>query len=44
MQKLQEILITSIGKPKKKEKTNKVEELYIPSEKRQEIIDDLKLF
>ena len=36
--------ITSIGKPKEKEKTNKAEEIYIPPEKRQQIIDDLKLF
>ena len=36
--------ITSIGKPKEKEKTNKVEEIYIPPEKRKQIIDDLKLF
>ena len=36
--------ITSIGKPKEKEKTNKTEEIYIPPEKRQQIIDDLKLF
>ena len=36
--------ITSIGKTKEKEKTNKPEETYIPSEKRQQIIDDLKLF
>ena len=36
--------ITSIGKPKEKEKTNKVEEIYIPPEKRQQIIDNLKLF
>ena len=35
--------ITSIGKPKEKEKTNKAEEIYIPPEKRQ-IIDDFKLF
>ena len=34
--------ITSIGKSK--EKTNKVEEIYIPPERRQQIIDDLKLF
>ena len=34
--------ITSLGKPK--EKTKKVEEIYIPLEKRQQIIDDLKLF
>ena len=35
--------ITSIGKSKEK-KTNKAEEIYIPPEKRQQIIDDLKLF
>ena len=34
--------ITSIGKPKKK--TQKAEEIYIPPEKRQQIIDDLELF
>ena len=33
--------ITSIGKPK--EKTKKVEEIYIPPEKRQQIIDDFRL-
>ena len=38
--------ITSINKSKEKpkEKTNKPEEIYIPPEKRQQIIDDLKLF
>ena len=38
--------ITSIGKSKEKEKekTKKIEEIYIPPEKRQQIIDDLKLF
>ena len=38
--------ITSIGKSKEKqkEKTNKPEEFYIPPEKRQQTIDDLKLF
>ena len=36
--------ITSIGKPKEKEKTKETEEIYIPPEKRQQIIDDLKLF
>ena len=38
--------ITSVGKTKKKgkESTNKPEEIYIPPEKRQQIIDDLKLF
>ena len=34
--------ITSVGKSK--EETKKVEEIYIPSGKRQQIIDDLKLF
>ena len=37
--------ITSLGKSKnkqkeKKDKTNEVEEIYIPPEKRQQIIDD----
>ena len=39
--------ITSLGKSKNKEKeneTNEVEEIYIPPEKRQQIIDNLKLF
>ena len=39
--------ITSVGKSKNKEKkykTNEVEEIYIPPEKRQQIIDDLRLF
>ena len=36
--------ITSTGKPKEKEKTNKAEGIYIPPEKRQQIIDDFKLF
>ena len=34
---------TSIGKPKEKEKTKETEEIYIPPEKRQQIIDDLRL-
>ena len=34
--------ITSLDKPK--EKRRKVEEIYIPPEKRHQIIDDLKLF
>ena len=34
--------ITSVGKSK--EKTNNPEEIYIPPEERQQIIDDLKLF
>ena len=40
--------IISIGKPKEKEKTKEntkeIEEIYIPPEKRQQIIDDLRLF
>ena len=36
--------ITSIGKPKEKEKPKETEEIYIPPEKRQQIIDDLRLF
>ena len=37
--------ITSIGKSKEKEKSKeKPEEIYIPPEKRQRIIDDLRLF
>ena len=35
--------ITSTGKPKEKEKQKK-QEIYIPPEKRQQIIDDLRLF
>ena len=34
--------ITLIGKPKEKEK--EIEDIYIPTEKRQQIIDDLRLF
>ena len=37
-------IITSIGKPTEKEKTKKIEEIYIPLEKRQQVIDDLRLF
>ena len=36
--------ITSVGKSKEKERTNEVQEIYMPPEKRQQIIDDLKLF
>ena len=36
--------ITSEGKPKEKEKTKAIEEIYIPPEKRQQIVDDLRLF
>ena len=35
--------IASIGKPKEKEKTKEIEGIYIPSEKRQQILDDLRL-
>ena len=35
--------ITSIGKTKEKEKTKEIEEVYISPEKRQQIIDDLKI-
>ena len=33
--------ITTVGKPKEKE-AKKIEEIYIPPEKRQQIIDDLR--
>ena len=36
--------ITSIGKAKSKEKEKEEQEIYIPPEKRQQIIDDLRLF
>ena len=36
--------IISIGKPKEKEKTKEIEEIYIWPEKRQPIIDDLRSF
>ena len=36
--------ITSIGKPKEKGKTKGTEENYISPEKRQQVIDDLRLF
>ena len=36
--------ITSISKLKEREKAKEVEEIYIPSEKRQQIIDDLRFF
>ena len=35
--------ITSIGKPKEKETKKEKEEIYIPPEKRQQIIDELIL-
>ena len=34
--------VTSAGKSKSKEKEDKTEEIYIPPEKRQQIIDDLR--
>ena len=36
--------ITLIGKPLEKEKTKEIEKIYIPPEKRQQIVDDLRLF
>ena len=36
--------ITLLGKTKDKEKENERQEIYIPPEKRQHIIDDLRLF
>ena len=36
--------ITSLGKPKEKEKTKEIEEIYVPPERRKQIIDDLRLF
>ena len=36
--------ITLVGKSKEKEKTKKVEKIYIPPEERQQVIDDLRLF
>ena len=36
--------ITSISKPKEKEKASNAEEIHIPPEKRQQIIDDLEFF
>ena len=36
--------INSIGKPKEKEETKEIEENFISPEKRQQIIDDLRLF
>ena len=36
--------ITSLGKTKSKEKEKEEQEIYIPPEKRQQIIDDLRLF
>ena len=36
--------ITSLGETKSKEKEDVRQEIYIPSEKRQQIIDDLRFF
>ena len=36
--------ITSMGKLKENEKTKEIEEIYIPPEQRQQIVDDLGLF
>ena len=36
--------ITSLGETKSKEKEDMRQEIYIPSEKRQQIIDDLRFF
>ena len=36
--------ITSLGKSKSKEKEKKEQEIYIPPERRQQIIDDFRLF
>ena len=36
--------IASLGKAKNDDKAKKVEEIYIPPEKRQQIIGDIKLF
>ena len=36
--------ITSAGKSKEDDKTKKVEEIHIPIEKRQQIIDEVRLF
>ena len=35
--------ITSLGKTKNKEKEDESQEIYIPPEKRQQIIDDIRL-
>ena len=36
--------ITSLGQIKSKEKKDEIQEIYIPPEKRQQIIDDLRSF
>ena len=36
--------ITSVGKSANKQKEDETEEIYISTEKRQQIIDDLRLF
>ena len=39
-----EFIIKQVTKRKRKTKNKKIEEIYIPPEKRQQIIDDLRLF
>ena len=36
--------IISAGKSKEDDKTKKIQEIYIPPEKRQQVIDELRLF
>ena len=36
--------IVKIGKPKEKEKAKEIEKIYIPPKKRQQIIDERRLF
>ena len=36
--------ITSAGKSKEDDKTKKIQEIYIPPEIRQQVIDELRLF
>ena len=36
--------ITSAGKSKEDDKTKKIQEIYIPPEVRQQVIDELRLF
>ena len=36
--------ITSLGKTKSKEREDEIQEIYIPQEKRRQIIDDMRLF
>ena len=36
--------VTSVDKTKSREKEDEIQKIYIPPEKRQQIIDDLRLF